>query len=90
MLFDSENLVSVFTADHGMNFKCIECNGGHSAFEYRNNAAVKTVPFIILGNGAGEKQVSANNFDLLPTTFGYAGVENSCGEMLYCKGRDLD
>lgn len=84
-----EDLISVISADHGMAFDCLLCKGHHESPPYNSMPESLTVPFILHGGGRGKMIQEMNSFDFFPTVFGYAGINDSCGKMRYCRGKDL-
>ena len=80
------NVLFFITADHGMAFDCLQCNGHHASKPY--TVFAKQIPFIFVSD-ENIFLIDGTAYDLMPSVFELSGFSNACTEMRYCKGNSL-
>jgi len=82
------NVLFFITADHGMAFDCLQCNGHHASKPYSETVFAKRIPFIFVSN-ENASLMDGTAYDLMPSVFELSGFSNACAEMRYCEGNSL-
>lgn len=82
------NILFFITADHGMAFDCLQCNGHHANKPYNETVFARKIPLIFVSD-MNTSLINGTAYDLMPSVFELSGFNNACKEMRYCEGNSL-
>jgi hypothetical protein len=82
------NTLFVVTADHGMAFDCLTCNGHHAGKPHSETPYAKRIPFILVSDD-NISLMDGSAYDIMPTILELSGFKDACRMMRYCEGYAL-